>query len=92
MAGKNEIVSEQLGQLRHDLRDLWVLLRTDPKEQARKARMWKLLSGALTAGSALAAKQLATKLWTRLTGELPPPLLDAEKEAARLRREAGIRS
>jgi hypothetical protein len=92
MPAKNEIVSEQLEQLRHDLRDLWVGLRTDPKEQARKARMWMLLSGALTAASTLAARQLATKLWTRLTGELPPPLLDAEKEAAKVRQEAGLRS
>ena len=57
---------------------------------AKNERMWMLLSGALTAASALAARQLATKLWTRLTGELPPPLLDAEKEAAKVRREAGV--
>ena len=33
MTEKNEIVSEQLAKLRQDLRDLWDVLRHDPKKQ-----------------------------------------------------------
>jgi hypothetical protein len=90
MPGKNDIVTEQLAQIRNDLRDLWVSLTTDPKERARKERAWMLLSGALTAATTMAARQLATKLWMRLTGELPPPVEDAAHEAAKLRQGIGV--
>lgn len=85
MSGKNDVVAEQLGQIRNDLRDLWVTLRTDPKERARKERAWMILSGALAAATTMAARQLATKLWIRLTGELPPPVEGAAEEATKLR-------
>ena len=87
MPTKNEIVSEQLAEIRQDLRDLWTALRHDPKKQARKERAWSLLSGALMAATTMAARQLTTKIWTRLTGEVPPPVQDAEKEGAKLRKE-----
>jgi hypothetical protein len=87
MPTKNEIVSEQLAEIRQDLRDLWTALRHDPKKQARKERAWSLLSGALMAATTMAARQVTTKIWTRLTGEVPPPVQDAEKEAAKLRKE-----
>lgn len=87
MTEKNEIVAEQLAKVRQDLRDLWDVLRHDPKKQARKERAWSLLSGALMAATTMVARQAATKIWTRLTGEVPPPVHDAEKEAAKLRKE-----
>ena len=90
MPTKSEIVSEQLGEIRQDLRDLWTALRHDPKKQKRKQQMWSLLSGALAAGTTIAARQVATKLWTRLTGEAPPPAQKAREDAAEVRQEAGV--
>ena len=90
MPTKNEIVSEQLGEIRQDLRDLWTALRHDPKKQKRKEQMWSIFSGALAAGTTMVARQLATKLWTRLTGEPPPPAQKAREDAAKVRQEAGV--
>ena len=87
MSGKNEIVAEQLAKVRQDIRDLWDALRDDPKKHAGNKRAWSLLSGALTAVTAMVARKAAIKIWTRLTGELPPTVLEAEKEAAKLRKE-----
>ena len=87
MSGKNEIVAEQLGKVRQDIRELWDALRDDPKKHAGNKRAWTLLSGALTAVTAMVARKAAIKIWTRLTGELPPTVLEAEKEAAKLRKE-----
>ena len=87
MSGKNEIVAEQLGKVRQDIRDLWDVLRDDPKKHAGNKRAWSLMSGALTAATAMVARQAATKIWMRLTGELPPPVRETEKEAAKLRKE-----
>jgi hypothetical protein len=88
MPSKNEVVAEQLAEIRQDLRDLWLALRTDPKEQKRKERMWSLLAGALTAAAAVGARLLATKIWTRLTGEPPPNAQQAHEEAAKVEQEA----
>jgi hypothetical protein len=85
---KNEIVSEQLAELRQDLRDLWLALRADPKKQARKERMWAILAGALGAVATMGARQAATKIWTRLTGEPPPPAQKAQEDAGRTREAA----
>ena len=87
MKKKNEVVAEQLAQIRQDFRDLWTALRTDPKKQKRKERAWALVSGALAAIATLGARQAATKAWTRLTGEPPPPVQDAQKEAAKFERK-----
>jgi hypothetical protein len=89
MPSKNEIVSEQLAEIRQDLRDLWLALRADPKKQKRKERMWALLAGALSAGAAMGARMAATKIWTRLTGEPPPQAQKAQEQAAEVRQEAG---
>jgi hypothetical protein len=89
MPSKNDVVAEQLAEIRQDLRDLWTALRTDPKVQKRKERGWALLVGALGAATTIAARQLATKLWTRLTGEPPPPAQKAREDAAKVREEAG---
>ena len=87
MPSKNDVVSEQLAEIRQDLRDLWTALRTDPKVQKRKERAWALLVGALGAATTIVARQLATKLWIRLTGEPPPPSQKARDEAAEVQKE-----
>jgi hypothetical protein len=89
MPSKNEIVAEQLAELRQDLRDLWLALRADPKKQKRKERMWSLLAGGLSAGAAMGARMVATKIWTRVTGEPPPQAQKAQQQAAEVRQEAG---
>ena len=86
MPTKNEVVAKQLGEIRRDVHKLWVALRTDPKEQARKERMWSLLTAGLAAAAAMGARQAASKLWMRATGDIPPPIHEAEEEAARLRK------
>jgi uncharacterized protein DUF4235 len=90
MPSKNDVVAEQLAEIRQDLRDLWTALRTDPKVQKRKERGWALLAGVLGALTTVVARQLATKVWTRLTGEPPPPAQKAREEAAKVREEAGV--
>jgi tetratricopeptide (TPR) repeat protein len=49
VATRNDIVREQLTELKQDLHDLWTALSTDPKKQARKERAWSLLAGVLSA-------------------------------------------
>jgi hypothetical protein len=90
MPSKNDVVSEQLAEIRQDLRDLWTALRTDPKVQKRKERAWLLLAGALGAATTVIARQLATKIWVRLTGEPPPPAQKAREDAAQVREEAAV--
>jgi len=81
MADKRDVVSEQLAELRQDLRDLWVALTVDPKKQARKERMWAILAGAFGAVATMGARRAATKIWTVLTGEPPPPAQKAQEQA-----------
>ncbi|MBA3718628.1 MAG: DUF4235 domain-containing protein [Actinobacteria bacterium] len=90
MPKKSDVVEEQLAELRQDLRDLWLALRKDPKKQARKERMWSILAGALGAAATIGARMAATKIWTRLTGEPPPPAQKAREEAAKVRQEASL--
>jgi hypothetical protein len=90
MPSKNEIVSEQLAEIRQDLRDLWVALSKDPKEQARKQRMWAMLAGALGAAATMGARMAATKIWVRVTGEAPPQVQKAQEEAQQVRQEASV--
>lgn len=90
MPSKSEVVSEQLAEIRQDLRDLWLALRADPKEQARKERMWAILAGALGAAATIGARSAATKIWTRVTGEPPPQAQKAQEEAEKVRQEAGV--
>jgi hypothetical protein len=87
MPTKNDVVAEQLAAIRQDLRDLWTALRTDPKKQKRKEQAWSILTGALAAATTVVARQTATKLWTRLTGEPPPPAQKAREQAAKVREE-----
>jgi membrane protein len=72
MPKKRHLAAEELSTLTGDLRRLLTTLTSDPEEQARKERNWRLLYGGLAAGSALAARRLAAKTWGVLTGEAPP--------------------
>jgi hypothetical protein len=76
---KREVVAEELSNLTSDLRSLLTTLTTDPQEQARKERRWKLLYGGLSAVAALLARRLASKSWAILTGERPPGKNEAGK-------------
>jgi hypothetical protein len=87
MPTKNEVVLKQLAEIRKDVLKLWIALSTDPKKQKRKEQIWPLLAKALAAVAALGARQAATRLWMRVTEELPPPVEGAEKEAAKLRQK-----
>jgi hypothetical protein len=72
MPKKRHLAAEELSTLTGDLRRLLTTLTSDPEEQARKERNWRLLYGGLSAVSALLARRLATKTWGILTGEQPP--------------------
>jgi hypothetical protein len=72
MPTKRQATADELRSLSEDLRSLLTTLTTDPAEQARKERRWKLLYGGLSAVSALVARRFATKTWSILTGERPP--------------------
>jgi hypothetical protein len=69
---KGALVSEQLGELRQDLKDLWVAITADPKKQARKERTWSFISGIVTAAATMIARRWAVRTWSILTGEQPP--------------------
>ena len=49
----------------------WTVGR-DEKKAKRMLRRWKVLEGALTLATTLAARKLAARAWGVLTGELPP--------------------
>jgi hypothetical protein len=81
MPSKRDVVSEQLLEVKQDLRDLWVAVTVDPKKQARKERMWTILAGALGALATMGARRATTKIWAVLTGEAPPPAQKAQEDA-----------
>jgi hypothetical protein len=61
--------------LAEDLRALaddFKRLLEDPKKRKKKERMWGLLQGAIALGTTVAARRLAMKAWSFLTGEQPP--------------------
>jgi hypothetical protein len=72
MPTKGAVVSQQLGALSQDLRQLWVAVTADPKKQARKQRAWTVVSGILGAAASIFARRMASRGWAILTGEQPP--------------------
>jgi hypothetical protein len=72
MTTRRDVVAEQLRALADDLENLWNAATRDPKQEARRARMWTILSGALSAGGTMASRRLLAKIWPILTGEAPP--------------------
>jgi hypothetical protein len=72
MPKRKDVVVEQLEDLVEDLEDLWRALTRDPKAEARKERLWTIVSGVAGAASTMASRKLLAKLWPILTGERPP--------------------
>lgn len=72
MPTKGAVVSQQLGALGQDIKQLWVVVTADPKKQARKQRVWTLVSGILSAAAAILARRGASRAWAILTGEQAP--------------------
>ena len=72
MSKRTDLVAQQLHELAADLEGLWVAATHDPKKDARRERVWRLFSGALSAVAALAARRAVLKIWPILTGEEPP--------------------
>jgi hypothetical protein len=71
MANRREArdaVAEDLRSLAEDIRRAL----EDPKKRKRKERAWAMLEGALVLGLTFAARRLAVKAWSLLTGEQPP--------------------
>jgi hypothetical protein len=79
MRKRREVAIEELSNLAGDLRGLVTSLTSDPQEQARRERNWRILYGGLSAVAALLARRLATKSWGILTGEQPPGKNKAKK-------------
>jgi hypothetical protein len=72
VADKRDALTDSLGTLLSDLKSLGETLVRDPKEQAKKERLWRALYAVTGAVFTLAARRLATKTWSILTGEQPP--------------------
>lgn len=72
MPDKRQAVLDELETLRQDAKDLLVTLTSDPKEQARRERRWRILYGGLAALSTVATRKATAKAWGVLTGERPP--------------------
>ncbi len=72
MPTKGAAVTEQLGALGQDLKQLWVAVTADPKKQVRKQRAWSVVSGILGAAATMIARRWASRAWAVLTGEQPP--------------------
>ena len=72
MPTKGAAVSEQLGALGQDLKQLWVAVTADPKRQVRKQRAWSIVSGILGVAATMVARRGASRAWAVLTGEQPP--------------------
>jgi hypothetical protein len=63
-----EAVAEDLRALADDLKDLV----QDPKLRKQRERRWGVLYGAVGLVMTLAARRLAARAWSILTGEQPP--------------------
>ena len=72
MPKRRDVIAEQLTTLADDLERLWRAATHDPKKEARRERMWMIVSGVLSAASTMAARKMAAKVWPILTGETPP--------------------
>jgi hypothetical protein len=81
MPKRRDVIAEELSTLADDLERLWRAATQDPKKEARRERMWMIVSGVLSAASTMAARKLAAKVWPILTGETPPaPKAQAQQQ------------
>jgi hypothetical protein len=71
MANRKEVRDALVDDLRALAEDIRRALE-DPKKRKRKERAWAMLEGALVVGLTFAARRLAMKAWSLLTGEQPP--------------------
>ena len=72
MPKRKDVIAEELSTLADDLERLWRAATHDPKKEARRERMWTIVSGVLSVASTMAARRIAAKVWPILTGEDPP--------------------
>ena len=72
MPSRKDVVTDQLEELASSLENLWNALTRDPKKEARRERMWTVVSGLVAAGTTVASRKIAAKVWPILTGEQPP--------------------
>jgi hypothetical protein len=82
MPNRRDAVAEQLRELADDLENLWRAATRDPKKEARRERIWMMVSGALGVASTMASRKLLAKLWPILTGEMPPTGAGAQQRAS----------
>ncbi len=83
MPKRTDVVAEQLGALADDLENLWRAVTRDPAKEARRARLWTILSAALAAAATIGARRLVAKIWPILTGEQPPTPRGAQTQGTR---------
>jgi hypothetical protein len=72
LTDRRDAIAENLRSLATDLKSLVESATTDPKERRKKEWQWRVLYGALSAITTLAARRAANKAWAILTGERPP--------------------
>jgi hypothetical protein len=72
MPSRKDATVEELRTAREGLRGAVRTATTDPKELARKQRLWQALFLVISAVFALVARRFAAKSWAILTGEQPP--------------------
>ena len=83
MADKRGALNENVNMLASDLKALGETLLRDPKQQAKKERRWRALYTITGVVFTIAARRLAIRAWSILTGEQPPtrrPPTKAEPE------------
>jgi hypothetical protein len=71
MAKRRDVIADELRTLADDVESLWRAATRDPDKEARRERVWMLLSGALAAAATMASRRAVAKLWPILTGEEP---------------------
>lgn len=71
MPKRRDVIAEELRTLADDLESLWRAVTKDPAREARRERMWTILSGGLAAAATMASRRAVAKLWPILTGEEP---------------------
>ena len=81
MSDRREAIADDLRVLADDFKSLLESATTSPKQRRRKELRWRALYGGLSIATTLAARKIATKAWTTLTGE-PPPTAQPPRPAA----------
>ena len=72
MLSRKDATVDELRTAGEGLRGAVRTATTDPKELARKRRLWQALFLVVSALFALVARRFAARTWSILTGEQPP--------------------